>query len=72
MGALGIPRATIPVSPIWALGAYPHCKDFTSAKLNLQKLEGICPDGCEAFYTLQTAIEKFKDGSIVWSPPEKK
>ena len=42
------------------------------AKLNLQKLEGICPDGCEAFYTLQTAIEKFKDGSIVWSPPEKK
>ena len=41
-------------------------------KLNLQKLEGICPDGCEAFYTLQTAIEKFKDGSIVWSPPEKK
>ena len=42
------------------------------AKLNLKKLEGICPDGCEAFYKLQTAIEKFKDGTLIWSPPEKK
>ena len=46
--------------------------NLDDAKLNLEKLEGICPDGCEAFYKLQTAIEKFKDGTIVWSPPENK
>ena len=42
-----------------------------NAQSNLEKLESICPNGCDAFYTLQTAIEKFKDGSITWTPPEK-
>jgi len=40
-----------------------------SAEINLGKLQNLCPRGCESFYTLQTAIESFKDGSIVWTPP---
>ena len=44
--------------------------DQASAEANLEKLVGLCPDGCEAHATLQTAIEKFKDGTEVsWVKP---
>jgi len=40
-----------------------------AAEDNLQKLENLCPRGCEAHDTLQAAIERFKDGEISWVPP---
>lgn len=44
--------------------------DQDSAEANLEKLNGLCPDGCEAHAILQTAIEKFKDGTEVsWVRP---
>ena len=44
--------------------------DQASAEANLEKLTALCPDGCEAHATLQTAIEKFKDGTEVsWVRP---
>ena len=44
--------------------------DQDSAEANLEKLVELCPDGCEAHATLQTAIEKFKDGTEVsWVRP---
>jgi tetratricopeptide (TPR) repeat protein len=44
--------------------------DQESAQANLQKLLELCPDGCEALATLETAIEKFKDGTeLSWVKP---
>jgi tetratricopeptide (TPR) repeat protein len=40
-----------------------------AAAMNLQKLENLCPRGCEAHDTLQAAIERFKDGEVSWIPP---
>jgi tetratricopeptide (TPR) repeat protein len=45
--------------------------DQASAEANLQKLTDLCPDGCEALAVLETAIEKFKDGTeLSWVRPE--
>ena len=44
--------------------------DQASAEANLQKLAELCPDGCEALAVLETAIEKFKDGTeLSWVKP---
>lgn len=43
--------------------------DQESAEANLQKLENLCPRGCEAHDILQAAIERFKDGEVSWTPP---
>ncbi len=44
--------------------------DQAAAEANLGKLLQLCPDGCEARATLETAIEKFKDGTTVsWVKP---
>ena len=44
--------------------------DQAAAEANLNKLNQLCPDGCEARATLETAIEKFKDGITVgWVKP---
>lgn len=40
-----------------------------AALANLQKLENLCPRGCEAHDVLQAAIERFKDGEVSWVPP---
>ena len=44
--------------------------DQASAEANMEKLAGLCPDGCEALAILETAIEKFKDGiELSWVAP---
>ncbi|MFL2769955.1 MAG: tetratricopeptide repeat protein [Rhodospirillaceae bacterium] len=40
-----------------------------AAEANLDKLENLCPRGCEAHAVLQTAIERFRDGEVSWVPP---
>ena len=41
--------------------------DQAAAEANLERLKGLCPEGCEALATLETAIEKFKDGvEVSW------
>lgn len=39
---------------------------------NLQKLQNLCPRGCEAHDILQAAIERFKDGEVSWVPPARR
>ena len=44
--------------------------DQAAAEANLLRLAGLCPDGCEALAVLETAIEKFKDGTeLSWVKP---
>jgi Flp pilus assembly protein TadD len=44
--------------------------DQASAEANLLRLAELCPDGCEALAVLETAIEKFKDGTeLSWVKP---
>ena len=44
--------------------------DQAAAEANLERLNGLCPAGCEAKDTLETAIERFKDGvDMSWVAP---
>lgn len=43
-----------------------------AAMENLQKLQNLCPRGCEAHDILQAAIERFKDGEVSWVPPTRR
>lgn len=44
--------------------------DQVAAEANLARLADLCPDGCDAHGTLQTAIERFKDGGETsWVQP---
>ena len=46
--------------------------DQEAATKNLERLENLCPRGCEAHDELQAAIERFKDGEVSWIPPAKR
>ncbi len=52
---------------------YLKMGDQAAAEANLAKLAQLCPDGCEAYGVLQTAIERFKDGGVSsWVPPSRR
>lgn len=38
------------------------------ADANLARLSELCPRGCDEHEVLQAAIERFKDGSLSWTP----